>query len=75
MEFFQGNFRTCVHYIEPKKPQWHLHFNTFLRSWQHVSTPMFIITSQWNGKKFDEITCNLDPEKDQNYGAYVTGDI
>ena len=34
---------------------------------------MFIITSQWNGKKFDEITCNLDPEKDQNYGAYVTG--
>ena len=35
---------------------------------------MFIITSQWNGKKFDEITCNLDPEKDQNYGAYVTGD-
>ena len=45
----------------------------FYRSWQHVSTPMFIITSQWNGKKFDEITCNLDPEKDQNYGAYVTG--
>ena len=48
--------------------------NWSYRSWQHVSTPMFIITSQWNGKKFDEITCNLDPEKDQNYGAYVTGD-
>lgn len=44
----------------------------FSRSWQHVSTPMFVITSQWNGKKFDEITCNLDPEKDPNYGAYVT---
>ena len=35
---------------------------------------MFIITSQWNGKKFDEITCNLDPNSDPNYGAYVTGD-
>ena len=34
---------------------------------------MFIITSQWNGKKFDEITCGLNPEKDPNYGAYVTG--
>ena len=34
---------------------------------------MFVITSQWNGKKFDEITCNLNPDKDPNYGAYVTG--
>ena len=34
---------------------------------------MFIITSQWNGKKFDEITCGLNPDKDPNYGAYVTG--
>ena len=36
---------------------------------------MFLITSQWNGEKFNDITCNADPDKDPNYGAYVTGNI
>lgn len=45
----------------------------FSRYWRHVTTPMFIITSQWNKHDFDRVTCNVSLE-DPDYEVYQNGE-
>merc|ERR1711981_336155 len=41
----------------------------FSRYWRHVKTPMFIISSTWNQRDFDRMTCNVSSD-DPDFLAY-----
>jgi len=43
----------------------------FSRYYKHITTPMFIVASQWNQPDFDRITCDV-AENDDDFSTYAS---
>jgi hypothetical protein len=62
---------SCVRSLESKANETTLAetCGIFSRYWRHVKTPMFIISSKWNQRDFDRMTCNVSSD-DPDFLAY-----